>query len=132
MRDESTAILGLSGTFLAVLSTSTASAASRFDLGGPPWVRLDGIQLADSNLAFMSGSLRTSLNLTSAGVYASPNVFTGGSLTTTVGDPLLTCVDWMNPTNSGVVGFSSFTNPQFSTAGNQDCNISSQIYCLEN
>jgi hypothetical protein len=36
---------GLQGSFLALLATTTASPASRFDLDGPPWVRIDGVPL---------------------------------------------------------------------------------------
>ena len=37
--------VGMVGTFEALVSTTTASAASRFSTAGPPWVRPDGIQV---------------------------------------------------------------------------------------
>jgi len=42
------------GTFKALLPTSTASAISRFDTSGPPWVRADGTPLLVSAKSFES------------------------------------------------------------------------------
>lgn len=38
---------GLPGTYKAFLSTPTQSAAARFDLAGPPWVRPDGVPIVE-------------------------------------------------------------------------------------
>jgi hypothetical protein len=46
---------GLPGTFLAMLATSTATAASRFDLAGPPWRRVDGVRLTQNAADLFSG-----------------------------------------------------------------------------
>lgn len=43
--------------FLAALATSTASVASRFDLTGATWVRVDGVRVAASPMDFMAGNL---------------------------------------------------------------------------
>lgn len=43
---EDAAAAGLSGSFLALLSTSTMDAFARFALDGPTWTRVDGLAIA--------------------------------------------------------------------------------------
>jgi hypothetical protein len=45
---------GLNGSFKALLATQGASAASRFDLNGQPWVRPDGVAIAPTASALFS------------------------------------------------------------------------------
>ena len=47
---------GLPGTYRAFLATKQASAMSRFDLGGAPWVRVDGVVLATTASDFGAGN----------------------------------------------------------------------------
>jgi hypothetical protein len=47
---------GKAGTFKALLATPTASAISRFNTSGAPWVRADGIPLLATAKAFESAS----------------------------------------------------------------------------
>ncbi len=46
---------GLPGVYLALLATSTNSAASRFDTTGAPWVRTDGVAVANTAADLFSG-----------------------------------------------------------------------------
>ena len=39
--------VGRPGNFRALVGTSTQSPLSRFDGGGPPWSRVDGVLIAD-------------------------------------------------------------------------------------
>jgi hypothetical protein len=62
---------GFSGSFRALLATNGASAASRFDTSGPPWVRPDGVplmpsaaQVFQSNVTMWNVALNTSADLT--------------------------------------------------------------------
>jgi hypothetical protein len=54
--------------FKAWLSDAAASAASRFTSDGP-WVRLDGLRVADSEADLLDARLATTLNLTETGAY---------------------------------------------------------------
>jgi len=122
-------LAGLSGTFLAMLPTSSATAASRFDLTGPTWVRLDGIPLAESPLAFVAGDLATSLSVTSAGSDFTTTVLTGG-------DPgqlpdNTACSNWTDPTSAATgVGVADAASKLAFSIDAGACSGDS-IYCLE-
>jgi cysteine-rich repeat protein len=62
---------GFSGTFKAMLATTTASAASRFSTAGGVWVRPDGIPLVAqaSDMFSATGVLLAPLQLTAQGNY---------------------------------------------------------------
>lgn len=116
----------LPGTFRALLGTQAASAASRFDLSGPTWVRTDGIALADSPLAFVNGDLATAPSVTAIGTEAiMTNVMTGGPVG--VASPM-SCGDWTGTglTNSGNAEHASSNAFMVTTAS---C-VGLPIYCL--
>ena len=123
----------LSGSFRALLSTSTATAGSRFSTTGSTWVRPDGVALASSALAFMSVNLGTSLNVTQSKAYVSDEVWVGGG-----GGPLSTasrtCVDWTSTTDlaGGSVGNDAHVDStMFSNGGELACSAGARLYCLE-
>lgn len=120
-------LAGLSGNYLALLSTSTQTAASRFDLTGPPWVRVDGLQLARSPLAFMAEELVVPLHLTALGSVHDTRVVTGvspGSFTDGV------CADWTSPMGFPRTGESFRTGPRaFVAPGSTSC--TGPVYCLQ-
>jgi hypothetical protein len=131
---QEASLAGVPGTFLAALGTSTASAASRFDLMGPPWARLDGIQLAATPLDLIAGKLDATLSLTSARTEAYGCVITGGALGTT--SPAGTaCTDWTDVTAIGIGGNTvQATALAFvgqNTAGCIHCDGSNPIFCLQ-
>ena len=118
------------GTFLALLPSSTATAASRFDLTGPAWVRLDGIALADSPLAFMAGDLAAPPNVTSLGTYVATQVMTGG-VPANLADGGATCLDWTSLAASGPnLGRSSHASTEAFATQAGSC-LGAPIYCLE-
>jgi hypothetical protein len=51
---------GLTGSFAALVSTTSTSAAARFDLTGPPWVRRDGTPIVEQ-----AANLSTGIDFTS-------------------------------------------------------------------
>ena len=63
MCQSEAAVAGLPGTYLALLATTTATAASRFDRGGAVWVNTAGLALADSaDRVFTAGVLNAFLD----------------------------------------------------------------------
>jgi hypothetical protein len=107
----------LPGSYLALLLASasgTASAASRFDLAGPTWIRPDGIPWMTRAGALAQGNLLTALNVDLDGSYrANIWAWTGGTdPTRTVGS---NCSDWHSSSNTqtGTVGTSTNTNAWF-------------------
>lgn len=119
------ALAGLGGTFLALLPTGASSAASRFDLTGPAWSRVDGIVLAESALAFMAGSLLASPNVTAIGDHVGSLVLTGGAPS----QPGRTCNDWTDPATNTDHGNSATTSGAAFVASGGGCG--GPIYCLE-
>ncbi len=82
--------------FLALLSTTTASAASRFNLNGTPWVRPDGVQVASTPANFMAGTLMAPVSLNESGAVAGNYVWIGTSASPnqTAASSNESCNDW--------------------------------------
>ncbi len=124
---------GLTGTFKAWLSTDTINAADRLTSSGP-WVRLDGMKIAESKADLLDGLLFTAINVTEQGVYdKGGTVWTGtnanGSLA--VG---LNCSGWTDGTNAslGIAGGSFATDAWWTKEwSNVPCYGNEKLYCFE-
>jgi hypothetical protein len=130
---------GLSGAFLALLATSSASAASRFDLNASPWVRPDGVAVASSARALMDGDLDAPIAMTAAGqpnfdpgTLETSSVWTGARSAHAVGDD--NCNDWTS-NSSGLEAWSGdvVASPLFFfVEGTHSlCNARRPVYCLQ-
>jgi hypothetical protein len=117
----------LPGTFRALLSTSTASAMSRFDMSRPTWVRPDGVALADSPLAFANGDLTASPSITALGTEtAAKAVMTGGP----PADPSMgSCADWTSTAANTYVGAVLVASPDAFNNTATNC-AGAPVYCL--
>lgn len=106
---------GKAGTFKALLPTSTASAISRFDTSGPPWVRADGTPLLVTAKSFESARfLDVAPGVRIDGTLDPfPAVIAfGGTDFHSIAPLSSTCNDWSPGSASGTTGFSSwFTMP---------------------
>jgi hypothetical protein len=120
------------GRFKAFLSTSTASALSRFDTSGPPWVRADGLPLLATAKTFESATYldiapgmrldRTVLPAFTVIPFGAQSLVGPGSLGTT-------CNDWKSSTNTNVQGFSPWdTDPRLASTS---CGVSLPVLCLQ-
>jgi Collagenase NC10 and Endostatin. len=127
----------LPGTYKALLASSGASAASRFDVGGAPWIRSDGIRLAPTASAFFSASmLDASPNVTADGsVYFGSNATWSGATTmTTAGSDATTCADWLSTSGTGTFGAPGDTSAsEFFGAGAATCGAATwaRLTCLQ-
>jgi hypothetical protein len=126
---------GLTGSYKALLSTHFATAPSRFDLSGPPWVRLDGIPWVKRAQDLLQGNLLTALNVDTSGAFRVDWEWTGSTdPSTTLGD---NCNDWMSTSGSvsGIVGTPTDSDTGFWNPGssyNQPCNFQyAFVYCLQ-
>ncbi len=122
---------GLTGTFLAFLSTSSAPAISRFDTAGPPWVRLDGVPLAATTADLAAGRVDTPIFFD-----ASPTVPTEGLVLWTGGAEVpatLTCDDWMSSSvsDSGFLGRSDDAADWVQHQSTTCVFGPTKVYCLE-
>ena len=124
-------------TFLALLSTSTASAASRFNMamGSPPFIRPDGIKIADAPTIADGNALDSGIWQHADGTYFSefdPSVWTGCAAPNATCTE--TCGDWTTESSmvTGVLGYPAETEPvwwdQFESL---PCTSSEAVYCLQ-
>ena len=129
---------GITGTFKALLATSTASAASRFSTTGAPWMRLDGIRIASTANALLGDTrlMLEPLNLTAAGAYIENYVWTGSNNVFSPG--LQNCSDWTVNMQSqdGDLGWASLADANwfydlYIGLPSQSCDQMASVYCLE-
>jgi hypothetical protein len=120
------------GSFKALIATSTASAISRFDTSGPPWVRVDGLPLLATAAAFNTASM----------LDIAPGVQLDGSLQAVYG-PIphggrdfhtpapadRCCTNWTSATNTPFDGFDPWSTLPSSFASS--CGFSYPVLCLE-
>ena len=122
---------GLTGTFIALLSTSTVDARDRLGVSRG-WVRVDGAPIADGSGIFFAGLQFNPLDLDETGIRIGSTGDTWtGSLQNGVVDSGLTCTDWTVTTGAGRTGYAHYGSPQwnaFSTAG---CANLYHLYCFE-
>jgi len=115
----------LQGTFVALLATTTASAASR--VGSGPWVRMDGVSLGDNLAAPLAP-----LNVQANGGYSFGTVWTGAPLPSSTGVDASTCNDW-KVDSSGLQGSSTRSNGQhfYDEGASAQCSSGRPIRCFE-
>jgi hypothetical protein len=124
--------------FLALLSTTKASGASRFNLNGANWVRPDGVQIAASTTDFMAGNFIAPVSVEETGVVSGPDAWTGATMGVThvSGSVNESCDDW---TSAASTANGSFTDPHYGSSnafavfGPMACNSGfGELFCLEN
>ncbi len=125
---------GISGTFQALLGQMGATPVARFNLGGAPWVRLDGTPIVDTAAALGMPYLVSSLHQSPSGyIQGFVSVWFGAATVQTAGDAASTCNDWMsnqmtatgNSTGAGAMG------PYVIGSGGFTCNNDARLFCLE-
>jgi hypothetical protein len=139
---------GLLGSYAALLATRLAGAAAPFDASGQPWVRIDGIPLAQDAAAFLGSQLEAALSIRADGTYGDDRVWTGsvsggldqlGSHTCEPDSPP-DAPSWTTPdttnfgatSNSGRGNFSFFSRQAGLTHCNPDGDDGpTALYCLE-
>ncbi|BDG08565.1 hypothetical protein AMPC_16780 [Anaeromyxobacter paludicola] len=141
--EEEAIAAGLTGSYKALVATSTASAISRFDLTGAPWVRPDGVQVAATPSDLASGNLLAPLNLWADGSYRQPfRAWSGSAIPAAIGSIATTCSDWTDATLAwhGAYGSPDFTSasayeyPAMSFFGGGftgQCDWFASVYCLQ-
>ncbi|MBZ0231777.1 MAG: DUF1554 domain-containing protein [Deltaproteobacteria bacterium] len=126
---------GRTGTFKALVALTTASAASRFDAGGAPWVRADGIPLAAPGTSPF-GQLAVPLNVRADGTYSPYNWTMTGADSPTQAATNLNCNDWTDGTAGRAYSFGigeSVLEWFDHTGGGQTlpCDSAQRLYCFE-
>lgn len=119
----------LPGTYLALLP-ETENAAARFDLTGPPWVRVDGMSLGTVG-ELMGGTARVSLNVTAAGEFVDDYVIAGGVVPGGDAADARTCDLWTNPGGVSELGAAAATGLPAFMQTTEVCTRAEPVYCLQ-
>jgi hypothetical protein len=122
------AAAGLPGTFRALLSTPTASAASRFALAGTPWTRPDGAIVTTAFEAPIAPIVQRA-----DGTLANTSTLTGGADPTAIGTAASTCANWTDATAgaTGDAGLSMCAGVTGYRQATFQCNSGFFIYCFQ-
>lgn len=123
----------LGGTFIAYISTSTASAASRVQ-NARGWVRTDGKPVADLASQLTAGNLWYPVYLDEHGAPVAPTALTyTGSNADGTTSPSYTCSDWTSSsaTTKGECGEPAAGFSQWSGGPLNACNQAFHLYCLQ-
>lgn len=117
----------LPGTYRAFLGTESASAASRFNLSGAPWMRPDKVRLNPSVSDFMTRSnLYTGPVQTADGTWSERQFWTGASVGGTISTA--TCTSFTSQ-SSGVNGW-AWNNTTWGSAVST-CITNNRLLCLQ-
>jgi hypothetical protein len=119
----------LTGTFVALLATTTASAASR--VGSDVYVRTDGV-----TIGAIGGSMKAPINVTAAGDYLTAPAWTGASSATSpatsIGTSATTCANWTATTGTGEVGAIEVASALMYFVRTATCSDSTNhLYCVQ-
>jgi hypothetical protein len=116
-------------SFKAWLSDANTDAAARFTSNGP-WVRLDGVVLAENLADLTDGELNTTLSLTETGIYVS--YYAGTGTNRDGGKTADTCNGWTSAAESfnGSTG-RTYDRSGWTFSGYPPCNLGRYLYCFE-
>jgi hypothetical protein len=128
------AAAGLGGSFLAEMALADTLPEARFDLNGPPWVRPDGVLVADTAAAYFHDEfIRSPPTVTVQGEYR-PEIYAWygqDRLGQTTADS--TCANWASTTGtSGVLAFANSTAQLAVVVVGEPCVNPHPVICLEN
>ncbi len=126
----------LPGSYLALLTPLGVSAASRFNVMAPSWVRVDNVSLSPTaNSFFIDPFWTATLNVTPARAYGTAFTWSGSTNLLFQGAPSNTCQNWTSSSvndsaNAGVMNDSEVSHA-FGGAGTFDCSTAMRLMCLE-
>lgn len=125
---------GLTGTFKALIATTSATALSRFSTSGTAWERVDGVRISTTAAGITGALLLSAINVTAGGTYLSnAGAWTGAPNLTTVGTTTTTCSNWTVSTGAtGIAGTAAdSTSGAFGDTATSGCGSSFRVYCLQ-
>jgi len=124
---------GHAGSYRALLSTAGTPAAQRFDLGGPPWVRVDGVPWLARAQDLADNLIRTSLNVDARGIYRGDIWVWTGSLgpgLSATSPSSQSCNDWAG-SGMAIAGRANLTNELWWSSDVDTCDQRNALYCLQ-
>jgi len=125
---------GLTGSFKALLATTSNSAASVLQPATIDYTRVDGVKIGSYSDISAGANLSSGIWQTATGTYAPPfsSVWTGATLPNTAGTATSTCSNWSSSAPSGVSGYAQKTDPTWWLLNvSTQCTQSTPVYCLQ-
>ncbi len=115
----------LPGSYAAWLSTTSINARERLVPGAGPFVRVDGVQIAENIQDLLDGDITNPINITEKGSPLKPMVWTGTDATG-VGVPGFSCSDWSMNSNEvkAIFGKADKVNESWTDMGTRNVNCS--------
>ena len=123
----------LSGNYLALLATTTATASSRF-VAGSAWYRPDGVEVFPTLTALTDANLMGAITVTADGASNVSEVMASGATNLfTAAVASSDCSDWSVSTGSTYYfGVSTSTNNGFFRQATLPCSsLEAHVYCLQ-
>jgi hypothetical protein len=122
-------------SFVALMATSSASAASRLSASGANWVRPDGLPLATSAASFLAGQILLTPSLHADGTLAAigSTTWAGAGGIDASGTSASTCDDWTSASSSlgAPYGIPQWVNSDWFGGGSGTCGEELGVYCFE-
>lgn len=105
---------GLPGTYKALLPTTSGSALSRFDLNGPPWIRVDDVPILPTAADWGSAAttfFNSGPNLSANGTFTWSNYvhWSGAANLSSIGTLGTTCNNWTDQLQTATYGIAGHT-----------------------
>lgn len=127
---------GLTGEFVALVATDDASAASRLSTVGPGWWRPDGVRIAESASALLSGATPLApIDRSASGERVVGGlVWTGASAINEVElDAASSCRGWTSSasTDEAIVGNASYSGARYFNDFTRGCDGEAGVYCVQ-
>jgi len=124
---------GYTGTFLAAMAIPGEAAKDRFDLGGEPWVRVDGVRLFPANNPMGRVMYAPMLYDADGSMLSYPLVWAGAEQVDIAGDAASTCNGWTEVTGESRMGTSwDMAWWNWNVTGTEECSMSVGVFCFEN
>jgi hypothetical protein len=117
---------GYAGTYMAVLSSDTVSAASRLTLSYPIVNAYDGSTVAATNLWGGSGGMSEIYDTYGGGLH---NAVTTGTTTAGAIYTGYTCSSWSTTSGNAIYGFNYYA--QYFQYSYQTCGAAANLYCIQ-
>ena len=129
------AAAGLPGTYMPWLAGAGVGPVTRFTHATEPYVRVDGVPIANDWADLIDGALLAPINVTETGATVSTNVWTNVNSTGAVGCLFgdASCIDWQVDLDSysGCIGLSSQSDSTWAGLLVLPCDVAQALYCFQ-
>ncbi len=115
-------------SFLAWLSDGTTDVRDRLTHDGP-WIRIDGVRIADGQSDLLDGTLHAPINVDESGQYLARHWAWTGTAPAGV-NTTQDCADWTSEEEIGGYGIVNYANPLWTDYSSGTCGESRHLYCL--